>query len=92
MRFGETIIIETIMNGTSFHEIVSIVDLFGLNSFKDPFSITINQYMAVLIKLYIIEPKSISLESQGKVTINNYSMKFLVCSLNHFWTELSLIL
>ena len=79
-------IIEAIINGTSFYEVVSITcfDLFGLNSFKDLFSITINQCMTVLIKLYIIGPKFISLRSQVKVTINNntHSVKFLDCSLN----------
>ena len=80
--------------GPAFMKVVSItcVDLFGLNSFKDLFSVFINQYMTVLIKLYIIGAKFISLGSQGKVTINNNTVKFLVCSLNQFWTELSLIL
>ena len=72
----------------AFIKVVSItcVDLFGLNSFKDLFSITINQYryMTVLIKLYIIVPKFISNGSQGKVSINNNTVKFLVCPLNQF--------
>ena len=79
--------------GPTFMKVVSVtcIDPFGLNSFKDLFQLTINQYMTVLIKLYIIGPELISLESQGKVTINNNTVKFLVCSLNQFWTEPSLI-
>ena len=54
--------------GSAFMKVVSItcVDLFDLNSFKDLFSVTINQYTAVLINLNIIGPKFIPLGTTRK--------------------------